>query len=404
MILKSVFIIAIVAVAMIGVMIPNDVFTQQKNASMSISANPILTERYGNEFTVNFDGELRDNGKIYWYFSGSGGSGLEILPTNTTSWTKTLSSTGQFTIGNTQFFEIKNGAYSEKFEFTVISKEKDSIDLKTTVSIFDKCENELWEGHFEDEHTGEQIKNAKVFLYDDKGIRTKIFSLYSDGSFKIFPNGNDSYPAISFAVLRVENYEDLSFTPECVGTPEIPSWVKQTASWWSMNVITDNEFISMIQFLIESELIIISHTSNVSENNIEIPSWIKSSAGWWAEDIIDDVTFLKSIEFLVSNGIINIPTNDEEIILEIIECHEDSIIPSRIKVSMSATSQIDSQVDIEYIVHALDSNFKTITLETGYIFDLNPHTTQYDISYIENVSGFEHCALTLNSIHDYSLP
>ena len=106
-------------------------------------------------------------------------------------------------------------------------------------------------------------------MYDDKGIRTKIFSLYSDGSFKIFPNGNDSYPAISFAVLRVENYEDLSFTPECVGTPEIPSWVKQTASWWSMNVIADNEFISMIQFLIKSELIIISHTSNVYENNPE---------------------------------------------------------------------------------------------------------------------------------------
>jgi len=36
----------------------------------------------------------------------------------------------------------------------------------------------------------------------------------------------------------------------------------------------------------------------------EIPTWIKNNAGWWAEEMISDDEFLQCIEWLVKNKII----------------------------------------------------------------------------------------------------
>ena len=35
-----------------------------------------------------------------------------------------------------------------------------------------------------------------------------------------------------------------------------------------------------------------------------IPAWVKNNAGWWADGIIDDSTFVSGIEYLVKSGII----------------------------------------------------------------------------------------------------
>ena len=61
--MKIQIIIAITFVAIIGMMIPNT-FAQQ--LSISISGNPNPIEYQGNSFTVNFEGELLDYGKVYW--------------------------------------------------------------------------------------------------------------------------------------------------------------------------------------------------------------------------------------------------------------------------------------------------------------------------------------------------
>jgi len=35
----------------------------------------------------------------------------------------------------------------------------------------------------------------------------------------------------------------------------IPSWVKNNAEWWSKGLISDNEFIKGIEYLIKSKII-----------------------------------------------------------------------------------------------------------------------------------------------------
>ncbi len=44
-------------------------------------------------------------------------------------------------------------------------------------------------------------------------------------------------------------------------------------------------------------------TSGGSE---EIPSWIKNNANWWSQGLISDDDFVKGIQYLVGQGIIKV--------------------------------------------------------------------------------------------------
>jgi len=41
-------------------------------------------------------------------------------------------------------------------------------------------------------------------------------------------------------------------TAQGTGTGEIPGWIKNNAGWWADGLITDNDFVQGIQFLIEN--------------------------------------------------------------------------------------------------------------------------------------------------------
>ncbi|HXV65912.1 MAG TPA: phosphate/phosphite/phosphonate ABC transporter substrate-binding protein [Nitrosopumilaceae archaeon] len=47
----------------------------------------------------------------------------------------------------------------------------------------------------------------------------------------------------------------------------------------------------------------------VSAQSDEIPSWVKNSAGWWSDGSISDGEFINAIEFLIEKGTIQIPSS-----------------------------------------------------------------------------------------------
>ena len=89
-----------------------------------------------------------------------------------------------------------------------------------------------------------------------------------------------------------------------IGDYTIPTWVKNTAGWWSDDKISDSSFIETIEFLIKDEMISVDIPDLDSEVVNEIPTWVKNTAGWWSEDKIPDVTFVSSIKYLMSQGIV----------------------------------------------------------------------------------------------------
>jgi hypothetical protein len=87
---------------------------------------------------------------------------------------------------------------------------------------------------------------------------------------------------------------------------EIPSWVKNIATFWCEDSIDDGAFIEGIQYLIENKIIVISATQSQKSDSQEIPSWIKNNACWWGEGNISDKDFASGIKYLVENGIIGV--------------------------------------------------------------------------------------------------
>jgi hypothetical protein len=47
--------------------------------------------------------------------------------------------------------------------------------------------------------------------------------------------------------------------------------------------------------------------TTVSYAHAEVPSWVKNNAGWWADGTISETEFLSGIEFLINDGIISVP-------------------------------------------------------------------------------------------------
>ena len=97
---------------------------------------------------------------------------------------------------------------------------------------------------------------------------------------------------------------------------QIPSWIKNVAGWWANGEISENEFLDGITYLINNN--IISMTSmqcstvvggvetNVTSSAKLVPDWIKNTAKWWTEDLIEDADFINGLKYLLDEQIIKI--------------------------------------------------------------------------------------------------
>jgi len=96
----------------------------------------------------------------------------------------------------------------------------------------------------------------------------------------------------------------------------IPFWIKNNAGWWSDNKISNDEFISGIDYLVKNKIINIS-SQNINENSSDVlPSWIKNNAGWWSAGQISDEAFLSGIKYLIENSIIKVDVQTDSELLQ----------------------------------------------------------------------------------------
>jgi len=96
---------------------------------------------------------------------------------------------------------------------------------------------------------------------------------------------------------------------------QIPGWIKNVAGWWAIGDISENEFLTGIEYLINNNIINLSSipcfdavgiddaTANVVK---AVPDWVKNNAKWWSEDLIGNTDFYNGLEYLISHKIISI--------------------------------------------------------------------------------------------------
>ena len=82
----------------------------------------------------------------------------------------------------------------------------------------------------------------------------------------------------------------------------IPAWIKQAVGLWSDGNTPDENFYSVVDYLMEYNIIM----SNNEKNTVStIPHWFQKNAHLWVTNEIDDNTFVGSIQYLISAGIIS---------------------------------------------------------------------------------------------------
>lgn len=97
-----------------------------------------------------------------------------------------------------------------------------------------------------------------------------------------------------------------SFSQENV---QIPSWVKNTAGWWANDEISEKEFLTALEYMINHDIISLTtipcSTVGISSNDA-VPDWVKHNANWWSDDLIEDTDFINGIEYLIKRQIMSI--------------------------------------------------------------------------------------------------
>ena len=166
-----------------------------------------------------------------------------------------------------------------------------------------------------------EINPKSVFALNGMALGFGNFGEYSEAerylkkSLEIDPNNKitQNY-LISLEDLRkkysLDVFENPTKKPDFLRDVEersIPYWLKNNAGWWSANKISDDEFITSIEYLIENNIISTSSQNN-KENSSDIPYWLKNNAGWWSANKISDDEFITSIEYLIENNIIRVNT------------------------------------------------------------------------------------------------
>jgi hypothetical protein len=94
---------------------------------------------------------------------------------------------------------------------------------------------------------------------------------------------------------------------------QIPGWIKNVADWWASGDISENEFLTGIEYLINNNIISLDSIScnekierQTTSSSEMVPGWIKNNASWWSDNLIDDVDFINGLQYLIEHKIIKI--------------------------------------------------------------------------------------------------
>jgi len=224
---------------------------------------------------------------------------------------------------NYKIFEMKGLALSNlRLESTLASQAQANAALRDPSNLNKQSMLEYYKAL--------EINPNSTFALNGMGIGFGNFGEYSEAkryfekSLMIDPNNIVTKNYIS-SIEKIKKKYSLDVFETPTEKPEflqrleentIPYWIKNTAGWWSKNKVSDIEFISGIEYLINNKIMNIV-AQNSSENSLDvIPSWVKNSAGWWSNNEISDTEFIAGIKYLIENNIIKVSVQTDSELLQ----------------------------------------------------------------------------------------
>jgi len=150
-------------------------------------------------------------------------------------------------------------------------------------------------------HTDNQLKQLdEIFAKFDKDYSAQLEFEYAMEDWEEMSKRMDER---QLELKRLENLANSRSIIELV-----PEWIKNTAKWWSEDQIDDSDFVGGIQYMIKEEIINVPDLpAQASQTSKEkVPDWVRNNAGWWADGLISEDDFVNGIKWLVENGIVRV--------------------------------------------------------------------------------------------------
>ena len=165
----------------------------------------------------------------------------------------------------------------------------------------------------------------------------------------------------------------------------IPDWIRNNALWWSEGSISQTDFVSGLQFLIEKDILKVPATQVSESASDKVPDWVKNNAAWWAEGKVTDADFVNGVQYLMKIGLISVqnteqvsnvsmekPTQaDSTFQAELEECQEITRAYDRLK----CEDEVEAKIMIQ--------QYK----ENSEIFVAGPITFYYQVASVEFMSN-----------------
>jgi len=192
---------------------------------------------------------------------------------------------------NIQVFANIGSLEIDDEEITISGNEKSTIEINGTIENYEK---------------GVPIY-LKVIHPNGKITNVSVTGKFS-GDFKAHISIGENWDSGTFSIIASYGGKDFGQVNFILNKIQIPEFFKNVAHWWSNGLVEDAEFIDGIEFLINEKIIDIPNLpkSMVVDSDDKIPDWIRQNVGWWANGLISDEEFVSGIKYLVERGIITI--------------------------------------------------------------------------------------------------
>ena len=148
------------------------------------------------------------------------------------------------------------------------------------------------------------VKSGDTVLYQTSGTSSDSKEKWNEAKFDI-PKDVANIISVRFENLggnRLARAE-IPLMVSTIDGQEVPSWIKNNAGWWCQKLISDDEFLRGVEYLIDKNIIDVG-TQAQSTSQKGIPEWVRSNSCWWSNNSISDNEFVSGIAYLVKVGII----------------------------------------------------------------------------------------------------
>lgn len=162
----------------------------------------------------------------------------------------------------------------------------------------------------------------------------------------------------------------------------IPDWIRNNALWWSQGEISQSDFVTGLQFLIQEDILHVPATQ-VSENKSDkVPEWVKTNAAWWGEGKVTDTEFVNSVQYLMKIGLISVQSSEST------SMKQTSTADSTLEEELHECQKITKAYDRLKCEDAVELKMKTAEYkENSEIYQVGPITFYYPGAEVEIMSS-----------------